>query len=62
MEDKLRPLEDEIDAAGNFPGKIRFEVWGEEVIQKRVKPSARSGRVYLPPRWVGCTVKIIRVD
>ena len=42
--------------------KTKFEVFGEEMIEKEVKPSGNSGRVYLPPDWVGKHVKIIRVD
>jgi putative transposon-encoded protein len=42
--------------------KVRFEVYGEEMIEKVVKLSGNSGRVYLPPDWVGRKVKIIRVD
>ena len=42
--------------------KVKFEVWGEEMLEKRVKLSGNSGRVYLPPNWVGHNVKIIRVD
>jgi putative transposon-encoded protein len=42
------------------PAKI--EIFGEEMIEKRVKASANSGRVYLPPDWVGHKVKIIRID
>jgi len=42
--------------------KVKFEVYGEEMIEKEVKPSGNSGRVYLPPDWVGCRVKIIRID
>jgi putative transposon-encoded protein len=42
--------------------KAKFEVFGEEMIEKRVKQSGNSGRVYLPPEWVGKRVKIIRVD
>ena len=51
-----------IPSGNHLTGKIRFEVWGEEVIQKRVKTSATSGRVYLPTRWVGHNVKIVRID
>jgi len=40
----------------------RIEIIGEEMIEKRVKASANSGRVYLPPDWVGHKVKIIRID
>ena len=45
------------------PGsKVKFEVYGEEMLAKSVKMSGNSGRVYLPPDWVGHTVKIIRID
>jgi putative transposon-encoded protein len=40
----------------------KFEVYGSEMIEKIVKPSGNSGRVYLPPDWVGKHVKIIRID
>lgn len=43
-------------------GKVKFEVYGEEMVEKYVKLSGNSGRVYLPPDWVGCRVKIIRID
>ena len=43
-------------------GKVKFEVYGEEMVEKAVKLSGNSGRVYLPPDWVGCRVKIIRFD
>jgi len=44
------------------PTKVKFEIYGEEMIDKLVKSSGNSGRVYLPPDWVGRHVKIIRVD
>ena len=47
-----------IDAPNN---KVKFEIYGEEMIEKRVKSSGNSGRVYLPPNWVGHKVKIIRI-
>ncbi|MDR3568814.1 MAG: DUF2080 family transposase-associated protein [Syntrophobacteraceae bacterium] len=40
---------------------VKFEVFGEEMVEKEVKPSGNSGRVYLPPDWVGSKVKVIRV-
>lgn len=43
-------------------GKVRLEVYGEEMVEKVVKLSGNSGRVYLPPDWVGSRVKIIRLD
>ena len=44
------------------PNRSKFEVYGEEMIEKEVKQSGNSGRVYLPPEWVGKHVKIIRID
>ena len=49
-------------ASGRPEGKVKLEVYGEEMVEKIVKLSGNSGRVYLPPDWVGCRVKIIRVD
>ena len=40
----------------------KFEVYGREMIEKTVKQSGNSGRIYLPPHWIGKKVKIIRVD
>jgi len=42
--------------------KVKFEVYGEEMVEKIVKQSGNCGRVYLPPDWVGRKVKIIRID
>jgi putative transposon-encoded protein len=44
------------------PMKVRLEIYGKEMIEKRVKSSGKSGRVYLPSEWVGLHVKIIRID
>jgi len=55
----------EINAMPEDPGKspkVKFEVFGEEMIEKEVKWSGNTGRVYLPPDWVGKYVKIIRTD
>jgi putative transposon-encoded protein len=57
-EQQHRPPADEETSAQ----KAKFEVYGEEMIEKVVKLSGNSGRVYLPPDWVGKTVKIIRID
>jgi putative transposon-encoded protein len=45
-----------------FTRKAKFEVYGEKVIEKEVKQSGNSRRVYLPPEWVGKHVKIIRIE
>lgn len=42
--------------------KVKFEVYGEEMLEKVVKYSGNSGRVYLPPDWVGKQIKVIRTD
>ena len=42
--------------------KAKFGVFGKEMIEKEVKKSGNSGRVYLPSDWVGKHVKIIRID
>jgi putative transposon-encoded protein len=49
-------------AGGASNNKVKFEIYGEEMIEKRVKASGNSGRVYLPPNWVGHRVKIVRTD
>ncbi len=41
---------------------VKFEVFGEEMLEKKVKLSGNSGRIYLPPDWVGHRVKVIRID
>ena len=48
--------------AENVKSKVKFEIFGDEMIEKIVKLSGNSGRVYLPPTLVGHGVKIIRID
>lgn len=42
--------------------KTKFAVFGEEMIEKEVKSSGNSGRIYLPLEWVGKHIKVIRID
>ena len=49
-------------ASDDTPTKVKFEIFGEEMLEKIVRMSGNSGRVYLPPEWVGKHVKIIRTD
>jgi putative transposon-encoded protein len=51
-----------VEETKTFTSKVKFEVYGEEMIEKEVKQSGNSGRVYLPPEWIGKHVKIIRID
>jgi putative transposon-encoded protein len=43
-------------------GRVKFVVYGEEMLEKKVSVSGNSGRIYLPPDWVDCHVKIIRIN
>ena len=62
LEGKNRSENPDETADETIPKKVKFEVYGEEMLEKRVKLSGNSGRVYLPPTWVGHHVKIIRID
>ncbi|SEM11800.1 Putative transposon-encoded protein [Syntrophus gentianae] len=59
-----QPVESTADrpSDSNIFQKVKFEVYGEEMISKEVKQSGNSGRVYLPPDWIGKHLKIIRID
>jgi len=49
------------DASDEDPSsRVKFEVYGDAMLEKTVKMSGNSGRVYLPPSWVGHLIKIIR--
>ncbi|MCD6461904.1 MAG: DUF2080 family transposase-associated protein [Thermoplasmata archaeon] len=39
-----------------------FQVWGYELIIKRVTDAKTTGKVYLPKDWIGKRVKVIRMD
>ncbi|MDD5142222.1 DUF2080 family transposase-associated protein [Methanoregula sp.] len=41
---------------------MKAEVSGYEIIEKTVKPSGNSGRVYVPVDWVGKKVKIVFLE
>jgi putative transposon-encoded protein len=60
IEKKMKQNDD--SPADSLNAKVKFEIYGEEMIEKMVKLSGNSGRVYLPPDWVGHQVKIIRID
>jgi putative transposon-encoded protein len=62
MSENKETKTDTLDASQKQYSKVKFEVYGEEMIQKEVKSSGNSGRIYLPPNWVGHTVKIIKID
>jgi putative transposon-encoded protein len=55
-------VHDSTDETNVVHQKVKFEVYGEEMLEKKVRSSGNSGRIYLPPDWVGHRVKIIRID
>jgi hypothetical protein len=57
----LQEISGKPEGPGRSP-KAKFGVFGEEMIEKEVKPSGNTGRVYLPLEWVGKHVKVIRID
>lgn len=54
--------EEHLDELALERGSVKFEVMGMEMLTKKVKQSGNSGRIYLPPNWVGRRVKIVRLD
>jgi putative transposon-encoded protein len=65
MDDMIQRKETNLElipSSISVQNKVKFEVYGEEMIEKEVKQSGNSGRVYLPPEWVGKHVKIIRIE
>lgn len=62
MPKENKPKESINNSINTIDNRVKFEIYGEEMIEKIVKSSGNSGRVYLPPNWVGHNVKIIRID
>ncbi len=62
MSDSKKKEQDRMPAERWRSGKVKFEIYGEEMIDKKVMRSGASGRVYLPPNWVNRHVKVIRLD
>ena len=42
--------------------KQKFVYEGFETVEKTVKNSGHSGRVFLPPTWVGKRVRVILLE
>lgn len=63
MANSTKREEEKVSAEPRLSGKVKFKIYGEEMIEKKVSPSgSSSGRIYLPPDWADRRVKIIRVD
>ncbi|MDH5402965.1 MAG: DUF2080 family transposase-associated protein [Candidatus Heimdallarchaeota archaeon] len=53
--------EEKIPKRLNTEHLLSIQLEGYEVLEKEVKISGNSGRVYLPSSWIGGIVKIVRV-
>ena len=42
--------------------RARVQLFGYEMLEKLVRKSGSSGRVYVPAEWVGKRVKIILLE
>ena len=40
----------------------QFEIDGHEVMDRDVKPTGNGAHVYVPKRWLGEDVKVVRVS
>lgn len=46
----------------NMNDQMRVEVQAYQVIEKTVKPSGNSGRIYVPKEWIGKRVKVFLLE
>ncbi|MFW9917093.1 MAG: DUF2080 family transposase-associated protein [Candidatus Thorarchaeota archaeon] len=53
---------EDANSKNEIPHISKFEVQGHEMIERLVKRSGNSGRIYLPPNWINKKVKVIRID
>lgn len=42
--------------------QMKIEVRAYQVVEKRVKSSGNSGRVYVPKEWIGKRVKVFLLE
>ena len=48
--------------APDCTNRPKFTLYGVEIVEKKVSVCNKGGRIYLPLRWLGKKVKIVRVD
>lgn len=39
-----------------------FQINGFELIEKTVTAMGNSGHVYVPPKWIGCRIVVVRLE
>lgn len=42
--------------------QAKLTLYGVEIVEKKVSVCNKGGRIYLPLKWLGKKVKIVRVD
>ena len=42
--------------------EVKLELTGYEMLEKEIRKSGNSGRVYVPIEWIGKRVKIILIE
>jgi putative transposon-encoded protein len=62
MPDQMKPKDEDRVTPTSARGGVKLEIYGEEIVEKIVKLSGSSGRIYLPMVWVGRRVKIVRLN
>ena len=63
-ENQLKRIENRVNNVTEPVEELHSEfiVKGFEMIDRSVKQSGNTGRIYLPKNWIGSKVKIIRVS
>jgi putative transposon-encoded protein len=62
MSDEIKPRNEDRTTPTSAKTGVKLEIYGEEMVEKIVKLSGSSGRVYLPMVWVGRHVKIVKLN
>jgi hypothetical protein len=53
------PEENDVPVASR---PIEMHMMGYEVVEKRATSSGTSGRIYVPPSWIGKLVRAVRLE
>jgi putative transposon-encoded protein len=63
MKDQIHQMEKErCSNVEQSDCSVKFQVYGEAMLDKEVGCNGSCGRIYLPGDWVGHRVKIILID
>lgn len=46
----------------NGENRVKIEIHGKDSVDRKVGTSGKTGRIYLPPEWIGHQVFVIRLD